>query len=182
MSVNQQLPQPCFFWLDLEMTGLDPATDRILEAGVVITRKDDFSVLEEWDTTVYQPREVLEGMNDWCKKHHGESGLTERVPHGIGEVELDARLEACAEKHFGEAAVILCGNSIGQDRKFVERYLPRFAGRLHYRMIDVSSFKTVFAECYGQKFAKRQTHRALDDIRESIAELRHYLSFVHVEG
>jgi oligoribonuclease len=166
-----------FFWLDLEMTGLDPQSDRILEAAWIVTDKD-FNELATSDTAVYQEPEVLANMNEWCKKTHGESGLVDRVPSGIGEDELDEKLLACVAQHFGPDPVLLAGNSIGQDRKFVDRYLPGFAQKLHYRMLDVSSFKVVFQTCYGKSFSKQGTHRALDDIRESIAELRFYLGFM----
>lgn len=169
---------PCvFLWLDLEMTGLDPQADRILEAAYIITDKA-LNERATFDVAVFQTPEVLVSMNDWCQKTHRESGLVDRVPGGISEAELDKLLLAAVEEHFPEAPVLLAGNSIGQDRKFVDRYLPGFAARLHYRMLDVSSFKVVFQNCYGQAFEKRNTHRALDDIRESIAELRHYLSFI----
>ncbi|MEO0796036.1 MAG: oligoribonuclease [Verrucomicrobiota bacterium] len=173
--------QPAWCWLDLEMTGLDPAKDRILEAAIIITSPDFNEVLAEWESAVFQPPEVLAGMNEWCQKTHGESGLTERVPNGISEQELDAKLSGFAEQFWGKQTVILCGNSIGQDRKFVDRYLPRFSSRLHYRMLDVSSFKIVFQERYDQRFAKQGTHRALDDIRESIGELKFYLEAIDID-
>ncbi|MEM8550326.1 MAG: exonuclease domain-containing protein, partial [Verrucomicrobiota bacterium] len=112
----------CFLWLDLEMTGLVPEVDRILEAACIITDK---SLQEEhtFDTAVFQPPEVLAGMNAWCQKTHRESGLVERVPGGITESELDNKLLDICNDHFSEDPIILAGNSIGQDRKFVDRYL-----------------------------------------------------------
>lgn len=167
-----------FCWIDLEMTGLDPNTDRILEAAVIITNKQLESVFE-WETSVFQPPEVLENMNDWCKHHHSASGLTERVPSGITEEDLDEQLCQIAKTHFKKKnPVIICGNSIAQDRKFIDTHLPRFAARLHYRMLDVSSFKIVFREMLGREFKKENTHRALDDIKESIAELKYYMDAI----
>ncbi len=168
-----------FFWLDLEMTGLNPIDDRILESAYIITDKT-LREITMGDTAVYQTPEVLAGMNDWCQKTHRESGLVDRVPGGISEAALDEALLEVVNLHFGEEPVILAGNSIGQDRKFVDKYLPKFAARLHYRMLDVSSFKVVYQTCYTQRFEKQNTHRALDDIRESIAELRHYMSFIRL--
>lgn len=168
--------QPAFLWLDLEMTGLEATRDRILEAAVIITDRQ-WQELECWETAVCQPAEVLAGMNDWCQQHHRDSGLLERVPEGISESALDARLTDCVARHFGDVPAILCGNSIHQDRKFIDRYLPQFASRLHYRMLDVSSFKVLFQEVYGQHYPKQNRHRALDDIRESIAELSFYQGF-----
>lgn len=169
--------QPCFFWLDLEMTGLDPANDRILEAGVIVTDAS-WNELHTWESAVHQPPETLASMNDWCQKHHRESGLLARVPEGISEVELDRALAACCRNYWGDIPVILCGNSIHQDRRFVDRWLPEFAACLHYRMLDVSSFKVVFSELYGITYSKKNAHRALDDIRESIAEFRFYQSAI----
>lgn len=160
------------------MTGLDPAADRILEAGVIITDKQLESVFE-WETAVSQPEDVLASMNDWCKHHHSESGLLERVPNGISEQALDDKLAEIVVSHFKKKnPVVICGNSISQDRKFIDRYLPKFSERLHYRMLDVSSFKIVYREMLGREFKKKNTHRALDDIRESIAELKHYMSAI----
>ena len=167
--------QPYFFWLDLEMTGLDASTDRILEAAVIVTDRD-WNEVKVWESAVFQPDAVLAGMNDWCKTHHAASGLLDRVAGGISENELDATLADIGKQYWGEVPVILCGNSIHQDRKFVDRYLPGFASCLHYRMLDVSSFKVAFSELHAISFKKENTHRALDDIRESLAEFRYYLS------
>lgn len=167
-----------YFWIDLEMTGLDPAKDRIVEAAVIVTNK----LLEpvfEWESPVRQPQEILDGMNDWCKRHHAASGLLERIQEGITENELDATLSEIALKHFKKKnPCVIAGNSIAQDRKFIDAYLPTFSSRLHYRMLDVSSFKIVFREMLGREFKKQNTHRAIDDIRESIAELKHYMSAI----
>jgi oligoribonuclease len=167
-----------FCWIDLEMTGLDPVNDRILEAAVIVTNKQLEPVFE-WETPVFQTPEVLEKMNDWCKHHHAVSGLIDRVPNGITEASLDDRLCEIAKAHFKKKnPVVICGNSISQDRKFIDAYLPLFASRLHYRMLDVSSFKIVFREMLGREFEKNNTHRALDDIQESIAELKYYMSSI----
>lgn len=168
-----------YFWLDLEMTGLEPHEDRILEAAVIIT-DGHLDPIETYETAVYQTPEVLANMGEWCTEHHTASGLVERVPRGISESELDKRLCALAEEHIPKKRIILCGNSIGQDRRFVEVYLPGFASMLHYRMVDVSSFKIVFRDILGINFEKQNTHRALDDIKESIGELRHYLTIVNL--
>ena len=160
------------------MTGLDPEVDRILEAGVIITDKYLEPVFE-WETAVYQSPEVLESMNDWCKFHHYESGLLERVPEGMSEEDLDRTLSEIAIQHFKKKnPVVICGNSIAQDRKFIDKYLPKLAERLHYRMLDVSSFKIVFREMLGREFKKAKSHRALDDIRESIAEMKYYMGAI----
>ncbi|MEM1058607.1 MAG: oligoribonuclease [Verrucomicrobiota bacterium] len=171
------MPGDFYFWLDLEMTGLNEKTDRILEAAAIITDKE-LHPLESYETAVFQTPEVLAAMGAWCQKHHAESGLTARVPGGIREEELDTALVELAGRYLPDKKLILCGNSIGQDRKFVDAFLPRFSERLHYRMLDVTAFKIVFRDMLGIRFEKEQKHRALDDIRESIDELRYYLQFV----
>lgn len=166
------------FWLDLEMTGLDDVKDSILEVAAIITDMD-LNPIQEYQSVVFQPQTVLDSMNDWCKENHGKSGLTADVPKGkpIDEVEKD--LVALAEKFFSER-IVLVGNSIANDRRFVDRYLKKFEKKLHYRMIDVSSFKEVFREKWGVKFEKKNAHRALGDVHESIAELKHYLGFIKI--
>ena len=160
------------------MTGLDEKVDHILEIAVVVTDLD-LNPVEEYQRVVFQPPEVLTAMNSWCKKHHGESGLTAAVPQGIPLATADAELLALANKYFSKKdKVVLAGNSVGNDRRFVDKYLPQLAGRLHYRLIDVSSFKEVYREKYKLKFEKANAHRAKDDIYESIRELKFYLSFV----
>lgn len=164
------------------MTGLDPQSDRIVEAAVIVTNKQLEPVFE-WESPVKQSQETLENMNEWCKHHHTESGLLERIHQGITEEELDDKLAEIALAHFKKSnPLVICGNSIAQDRKFIDRYLPRFAARIHYRMLDVSSFKIVFREMLGREFKKHNTHRALDDIRESIAELKYYMSAIDPSG
>ncbi len=167
-----------FFWIDLEMTGLDERTDSILEVAAVIT-DTNFVPLEEYHTVVYQAPEVLEKMNDWCKKTHGASGLTAAVPQGRPIAIVEAELLALARRHFnGKDRIVLAGNSVGNDKRFIDQYLPSFAQLLHYRLIDVSSFKEVFREKYHLSFEKKNAHRAVDDIHESIKELNFYLSYV----
>jgi oligoribonuclease len=168
-----------FFWIDLEMTGLDETVDSILEVAIALTGPD-FGIIEQYQSVVFQSQNVVDGMNDWCKKTHGESGLTAAIPHGKPLATVEQEVLALIEKHYGKTErVVLCGNSVGNDRRFIDKYMPALASRLHYRLIDVSSFKEVYRELYGLKFEKKNTHRATDDIIESIRELQHYLSFVN---
>jgi oligoribonuclease len=168
------------FWIDLEMTGLDEMTDSILEAAVVVT-DIDLKPVEEYHRVVFQPADVLERMNDWCKKTHGESGLTAAVPKGTPLATVEKELLALIDRHFPhKERVVLVGNSVGNDKRFNDRYLPDVAKRLHYRVIDVSSFKEIFREKYGLHFQKGNAHRAVGDIHESIKELGFYLSHVKV--
>ena len=160
------------------MTGLDDAKDVILEVAATVT-DFDFNVIESLDRVVHQPQSALDGMDDWCKRTHGASGLTEKVKTGAPLADVEKELVALADRHFKkDDKIVLCGNSVGNDRRFIDRYLPAFAKRLHYRLIDVSSFKEIFRAKYGVKVEKKNAHRALDDILESINELKTYLSFV----
>jgi oligoribonuclease len=167
------------FWVDLEMTGLDENVDTILEAAIVITDYD-FNILEQYQKVVYQPQDVLDRMNDWCKKTHGESGLTAAVPNGTPLAQVEKEVLGLINKFYApQERVVIVGNSVGNDRRFIDKYMPEVAKRLHYRLIDVSSFKEIYRDKYGLKFEKKNTHRAVDDILESVAELKFYLSFVN---
>jgi oligoribonuclease len=166
------------FWIDLEMTGLDENVDSILEVAVVVTDLD-LNPVEQYHRVVFQPPNVLENMNDWCKKTHGESGLTAAVPKGTPLATVEKECLELIDRHFpARDRVVLCGNSVHNDKRFVDKYMPEVAKRLHYRLIDVSSFKEIFREKYEITFPKGNAHRAVDDILESIRELKHYLSFV----
>ncbi|HEX9593807.1 MAG TPA: oligoribonuclease [bacterium] len=166
------------FWLDMEMTGLDVESCAILEVAAIVTDLD-LNPLDEYTRVVQQPQAVLDGMDDWCVKTHGESGLTAEVPAGTPLDQVETDLLALLDRHFKpDERVVLCGNSIHQDRLFVNRYVPRLAARLHYRMVDVSSFKEMFRSKYGIQWEKANNHRALQDTRESIRELAEYLRHV----
>jgi len=167
------------FWVDMEMTGLDPAQAVIIEFAAIVT-DTNCRRLAEYAEVVYQPPEALQGLDEWNTKTHSESGLFEKVPSGkpLDQVEKDAI--ALLDHHFEGEPAILAGNSIHQDRKFIDRYMPKLAERLSYRLLDVSSFKLVFQHRYGITFPKGNSHRALDDIQASIDELQHYLQFVDI--
>jgi oligoribonuclease len=159
------------------MSGLDPIKDRILEAAAIVT-SFRLEELDRFETAVYQTPEVLSTMNQWCRQHHAASGLTSRISQGMSEAALDAALCGIADRFFQASPIILAGNSIAHDRRFIDAWLPRFSQKLHYRMLDVSSFKLVFANLFDVPFAKANEHRALDDIRESISELRYYIGAI----
>lgn len=166
-----------FFWIDLEMTGLDDVADSILEVAIVITNSE-LKPLESLHRVVFQPPEVVEKMNDWCKKTHSESGLTAAIPSGTPLPIVEQEVLQLINRHYSsQDRVILVGNSVGNDKRFIDRYMLDVAKRLHYRVIDVSSFKEVFREKYDIQFQKKNAHRAVDDIHESIRELEYYLSF-----
>ena len=164
------------FWIDLEMTGLSVDTEVILETAAIVT-DSDFQELATYETVVWQPQIYLDRMDDWNKKHHFESGLAQKVPQGKETGVVQNELSQMIDEFFKEPKnkPILCGNSIAQDRLFINKYYPDFSQRLHYRMLDVTSWKIIFNMKYNVEYKKRNKHRALDDIRESIDELKFYL-------
>jgi len=167
-------------WLDLEMTGLDENIHNILEIALMITDLD-MNNLGEYHRIIHQPKEVLDLMDNWCKKTHGASGLLEMVPKGIPLHQAETEILELINKNYPKnERVILAGNSIWNDRRFIDRQMPELAKRLHYRMIDVSSFKEIFRNKFKVEYSKKNTHRAPDDIHESIAELKTYLSYFQI--
>ncbi len=164
-------------WLDMEMTGLDVEIERVIEVAVIVTDMD-FNPVDTYHAIVQQPQVFLDNMDDWNRKHHGDSGLSAKVPTGKDPDEVDRELRELTLKHFSKERAILCGNSIFQDRKFIDLYFREFAKTLHYRMVDVTSWKIIMNEKYNVEYQKKDSHRALDDIRESIEELKAFLKFV----
>ncbi|CAN5885132.1 oligoribonuclease [soil metagenome] len=167
-------------WLDMEMTGLDPSKERIIEVATILTDGQLTEIAVGPDLVIHQPDEVLAGMDDWNKKHHGQSGLIERVKAStVSDADAEAATLEFLKLHCGaKDRPVLAGNSIHQDRRFIRRYMPALDLRLHYRMVDVSTVKELARRWFPQIIAKQppknETHRALDDIRESIDELRYY--------
>jgi oligoribonuclease len=169
-------------WADLEMSGLDPDTNTILEIATIVTDNDLHVVAEGPVMAIHQPRSVLDAMDAWNREHHAASGLIARVEasgHSMGDAER-ATL-AFVQRFCAERASPLCGNSIHQDRRFLARYMARLDAYLHYRNIDVSTVKELVRRWYPdglQPPEKQHAHLALDDIRESIEELRFYRAHV----
>lgn len=165
-------------WMDLEMTGLDPETDTIMEIATVVTDGQLKMLAEGPVLVIHHTREQLERMDPWCIKHHGESGLSQRCLES--QTTLEETEEATlkfAREYCPEKQVPLCGNSIHQDRRFLVRHMPRLNNFLHYRMVDVSSVKEIVERWYPDeyhKFKKLGNHEAHGDVLESIAELAEY--------
>lgn len=166
-------------WMDLEMTGLDPERERILEVAVLVTDSNLDVVAEGPSFAIHQDEGVLAAMDAWNQEHHHASGLVERVRASrIDERAAEELLLDFLRQHCEERTAPLAGNSIWQDRRFLARYLPRVERFLHHRIVDVSSLKELAyrwrAEIMERAPRKRETHRALDDIHESLEELRFY--------
>ncbi len=165
------------FWLDMEMTGLDVGKEVIIEVAAIVTDLH-FNEKDTYHCVVKQPQKYLDAMDDWNQRHHRASGLLDLIPSGKSPDEAERDLLELLDIHFGQERAILAGNSIGQDRLFIDKYFKKFSARLHYRMLDVTSWKLIFNNLYDIKHPKETRHRALDDIRESIGEMRTYLSHI----
>ena len=165
-------------WIDLEMTGLDPDRDVIIEMATIVTDSDLNTLAEGPVIAIHQPEEILAGMDEWNTRQHGHSGETQWVgERTVCLAEAEAQTLAFLEQWVPKRSSPICGNSICQDRRFLYRHMPRLEGYFHYRNLDVSTLKELAARWAPQvreSFKKGNTHLALDDIRESIAELRHY--------
>lgn len=168
-------PNPCFVWLDLEMTGLDPDTCAIVELALVVTGPD-LAPVAELERVIWQPEEVLARTDPFVREMHTRSGLLDRVRASRASLhDVEREAVALVSRHAGFREGVLCGNSIHQDRRFLVRHMPLLEGYLHYRQVDVSSLKVLAKAWYpGVEFKKDKTHTALDDIRGSLAELAFY--------
>ena len=165
-------------WLDCEMTGLNPETDRLIEIAVVITGPDLLPRVEGPVLAIHQSDAALDAMDAWNKGTHGRSGLINRVKaSATTEADAEAQVIEFIRKYLPKGASPMCGNSIGQDRRFLVKYMPRLEAFFHYRNLDVSTLKELAKrwrpEVY-KAFKKHQRHTALADVHESIDELVHY--------
>ncbi len=173
-------------WIDLEMTGLDPKVDTILEVATIVTDENLVVLSEGPSLAVYQDDSVLDNMNDWCVEHHGRSGLTARCKASkITMADAEAQTINFLSAWVEDGVSPICGNSVGQDRRFLVEYMPQLADYFHYRTIDVSTIKELVRRWYPQVLdhvVKTGTHLAMDDIRESINELKVYREHVFKKG
>jgi oligoribonuclease len=165
-------------WIDLEMSGLNPDRNRIIEIATVVTDKELTVLAEGPVLAIHQPDELLAGMDEWNTRQHASSGLTERVRTSqISESEAEQLTLEFLRQHVDQGASPICGNSICQDRRFLIRYMPELAAFFHYRNLDVSTLK-ILAKLWlpevGNRFEKKSVHLALADIHDSIRELRFY--------
>ena len=166
-------------WLDMEMTGLKVEKEVVIEVAAIIT-DIDFNVLASYQSVIKQDQKYIDGMDEWNIEHHTASGLIEKIPQGKEQRQAESELCMIIDQQFKGEQAVLAGNSIAQDRLFIKKYFPVLESKLHYRMLDVSSWKHIFRVKYGIEFDKQGTHRALDDINESIEELKFYLTHVQL--
>ncbi|HFC30709.1 MAG TPA: oligoribonuclease [Oceanospirillales bacterium] len=169
-------------WIDLEMTGLDPLNDKIIELALIVTDKELNIIAESEAIAISQPLSVLEKMDDWNTEHHTDSGLWARVQQSDISVKDAQRLALeFLQEHVPIHRSPMCGNTICQDRRFLAKWMPQLENYFHYRQIDVSSIKELFVRWNPdilKGFEKKGNHLALDDVRESIAELKYYRQYL----
>jgi oligoribonuclease len=174
MAVNSEN----LIWIDLEMTGLDCDNDVIIEIATIVTDKNLNILAEGPVLAIYQPDETLAAMDDWNQKHHGQSGLVDRIKAStVDEAEAERQTLAFLKQWVPAKQSPMCGNSICQDRRFLHRCMPELEQFFHYRNLDVSTLKELaarWAPDIQKGFNKKSAHLALDDIRESIDEMKYY--------
>lgn len=168
-------------WIDMEMTGLDPNKDRIIEVAAVITDGQLNTIAESPVMVVFQSNEILDGMDKWNQSTHGKSGLIEKVKASrLSEAEAEAQMLAFLQHHVASRTSPMCGNSICQDRRFMARWMPQLEAYFHYRNLDVSTFKELVKRWkpgIAAGLKKEGKHEALADIYDSINELKYYREY-----
>ncbi len=176
--MTQARTSGALIWIDLEMTGLDPETDRIIEIATLVTDRNLNEIAVGPVLAVRQPESRLAAMDDWNRRTHGESGLIERIrSDGVSARDAERQTLEFLERHVEPGSSPMCGNSICQDRRFLARTMPGLEAYFHYRNLDVSTVKILAALWHSEVaagFTKAAVHQALSDIRDSVAELRHY--------
>lgn len=179
LSDSKQNGSQTLVWMDLEMTGLDPERDTIIEIATLITDGELNVIAEGPEIAVYQDPSWFDKMDDWNQEHHTKSGLWAKViASKVSLAEAEEEILTFIKKHCGLRESPLCGNSVWQDRRFLARYMQKIDQHLHYRLIDVSTVKELGSRWYpGVKYDKKKnSHRAMDDIKESLEELKFYRS------
>jgi len=165
-------------WLDMEMTGLDPERERIIELAMIVTDSNLVSIAESPVWVVHQPDTLLDAMDDWNKNTHGKSGLIDKIKAStMDEAAVEVAALAFMQEFTSKGGSPMCGNSIGQDRRFMVSYMPKLEDWFHYRNLDVSTLKELCKRWkpeVAKGFIKKAEHTALADIRESIEELKYY--------
>lgn len=179
------MPPTKFLWVDLEMTGLVPTKDVILEVAAEVTGTD-FETLESYEAVVHHSRDRIAKLmqeNIWWKDYpENRDHFLDNAARGKPLQAIEKELIALLDHHFGNEPAVLAGNSIHSDRAFIQKWMPELDLRLHYRMLDVTSWKMIMESVYGVKFKKPEVHRAFEDIQASIAELQYYLEWLTNHG
>ena len=171
-------------WIDLEMTGLDPEKERIIEIATIITDSNLTIVAEGPNLVINQPKELVNNMDAWNTKQHGNSGLIKSVlESSVTEQSAEIETLEFISKYVGNKKSPMCGNTVSHDRRFLSKYMPELENYFHYRHIDVSSVKELIVRWMNQaqSYQKNSNHRALDDIKDSINELKHYKKLLFEE-
>ena len=163
-------------WIDMEMTGLNVEKERIIEVAAIIT-DIKFNKLDRFESVIHQPQNFIDAMDEWNQNQHSKSGLIDKIASAPPIEKIETDLCELTKKHFSEPA-ILAGNSIGQDRKFIDSYMKNLSSLLHYRMLDVTAWKIIMNSKYKVTFEKTDTHRALEDIEESILEMKAFTDYI----
>ncbi len=174
-QLDKNIKPTRLLWVDLEMTGLEAKTDRIVEVAIIVT-DFDFKVLDKYEAVISQSEEVIKSMNPWAASQHSASGLTAKIRSSDKtEKQVIEDVVELINKNISGEMAILAGNSIYNDRLFIKQWWPEVDELLHYRMLDVSSFKILMQAKYNEEFVKQDNHRAMEDILASIDELKYYL-------
>ncbi|KAI8064811.1 ribonuclease H-like domain-containing protein [Gilbertella persicaria] len=172
-------------WIDCEMTGLDITKDHLIEIAVLITDGELNIVAEGPELIIHQPKEVMDNMNEWCIEHHGKSGLTQQVIESkLSIEEAEEKVHSFLKQHLPKGVAPLAGNSVHADKQFLLKEMPKVVDHLHYRIVDVSTIKELTKRWYPETASgvvKKAGHRALDDIIESIEELKYYREHVFIK-
>lgn len=183
--INKKIKPTKLLWMDLEMTGLDPKKDVILEVAVEIT-DFDFKTLATYEACIRQPKTVVAKRmqeNVWWRDYpENRDQFLKNIDKGEKLSKVEHDLVSLIEEHFGDEPAVLAGNSIHSDRLFIREWMPTLDIHLHYRMLDVTSWKLYFQGKFGKEFRKPEVHRAFEDIQGSIAELEYYLDYFKKHG
>ena len=165
------------FWIDMEMTGIDVKKNKIIEIAVIIT-DIELNISDQLNEVIKVEQSYIDQMDEWNTNTHTESGLIREIEFGKNLYEIENKLLSLVEQYFPQSPVMLTGNTLVLDRLFIKEYMPKLDKKLHYRVIDVSSMRAIFQSRYKIYAPRNQNHRALDDIKTGIEELKLYLSFL----